>query len=112
MLPGVPRDSAYGELRWRHPATGFTAQLEAQYRSRIAVNDLNSEFADGYTVANLALGFQQGARDWRLSEFLRVDNLADRSYIGSVIVNESNGRFYEPAPGRNYMVGLQAKLNF
>ena len=47
-----------------------------------------------------------------VSEFLRVDNLADRSYIGSVIVNESNGRFYEPAPGRNYMVGLQAKLNF
>ncbi|MCQ4010748.1 TonB-dependent receptor, partial [Klebsiella pneumoniae] len=30
----------------------------------------------------------------------------DREYVGSVIVNESNGRYYEPAPGRNYGIGL------
>lgn len=38
--------------------------------------------------------------------FGRVDNLFDREYVGSVIVNESNGRYYEPAPGRNYGIGL------
>ena len=29
-----------------------------------------------------------------------MDNLANRSYVGSVIVNESNSRFFEAAPGR------------
>jgi hypothetical protein len=42
----------------------------------------------------------------------RVDNLFDREYVGSVIVNESNGRYYEPAPGRNYGVGLSVAWQF
>ena len=112
VLPGVPRASLYGELRWRHVPSGFSAVLEAQHRSRIAVNDINSDFADGYTVANLALGFAQRANGWQLSEFVRVDNLADRQYIGSVIVNASNTAYFEPAPGRNSTIGMQAKHGF
>ncbi len=110
VLPGVPRASLYGALRWRHVPSGFTAVLEAQHRSRIAVDDINSDYADGYTIANLTLGFAQRAGTWHLSEFVRVDNLADKQYIGSVIVNDSNKRFFEPAPGRNSMIGVQAKL--
>jgi iron complex outermembrane receptor protein len=110
VLPGVPRASLFGRLRWRYVPSGFTAELEAQHRSRIAVDDINSDYADGYTIANLALGFAQRAGKWQLSEFVRVDNLADKQYIGSVIVNESNKRFFEPAPGRNSTIGVQAKL--
>lgn len=33
----------------------------------------------------------------RLELGARVDNLADRHVVGSVIVNESNGRYFEPA---------------
>jgi iron complex outermembrane receptor protein len=54
---------------------------------------------------------QQGGR-WRLTEFVRVDNLADKNYVESVIVNEGNSRFYEPSPRRNYTLGLQASLQF
>ena len=110
-LPGVPRATLYGELRWRHVPSGFNALLEVQHRSRIPVDDLNSDYADAYTLANLALGFAQRAGDWRFSEFLRVENLADTRYVGSVIVNDGNGRFFEPAPGRNAMIGVQAKLD-
>jgi len=112
VLPGVPRNSVYGALRWSHPPSGFNVLFEVQYRSRIAADDANTQFADAYTAANLALGFRQGAGAWRLEEFLRIDNLFDEDYVGSVIVNESNQRFYEPAPGRNYMVGIQARHAF
>ncbi|EFS9233199.1 TonB-dependent receptor, partial [Salmonella enterica] len=44
--------------------------------------------------------------------FGRVDNLFDKEYIGSVIVNESNGRYYEPALGRNYGVGINLAWQF
>ncbi|HHU9729232.1 TPA: hypothetical protein ACUKZF_004553, partial [Escherichia coli] len=44
--------------------------------------------------------------------FGRVDNLFDKEYVGSVIVNESNGRYYEPAPGRNYGVGINIAWRF
>ena len=41
---------------------------------------------------------------------MRVDNVTDRAYIGSVIVADGNGRFYEPAPGRALMVGATLQL--
>jgi iron complex outermembrane receptor protein len=49
---------------------------------------------------------------WTFREFLRVDNLADRNYVGSVIVNEGNRRFFEPAPGRTWLVGVSAAYAF
>jgi iron complex outermembrane receptor protein len=112
VLPGIPRTHFYGEARWRHEASGFTAALEFVRNSRVAVNDANSEFAPGYGVMNMALGFSQRGEKWKLSEFLRIDNLTDRRVIGSVIVNEANGRYYEPSPGRNAMLGIQASLSF
>ena len=109
-LPGVPESLLYGELRYRHEP--FYAQLEALYKSRVPVNDPNSEFADAYTTLNLMAGVVQQGRSWRITEFARIDNLTDRNYVGSVIVNETNSRFYEPSPRRNMTIGIQASLQF
>jgi iron complex outermembrane receptor protein len=111
-IPGVSHTALYGALQWRHYASGFSAALEARHSGRVYVNDQNSDAAAAYTVANLRLGFEQKARDWRITETLRVDNLSDRRYIGSVIVADSNGRFFEPAPRRNLGVILSARLTF
>jgi iron complex outermembrane receptor protein len=111
-LPGVPRQTLYGELVWRYAPAGFHAAIEGRYTSRIYVNDPNTEAAGAYTVWNLRAGFEQRARNWRISEFVRVDNVMNREYIGSVIVAEANNRFYEPAPTRNYLIGVQASLQF
>ncbi|HUP94813.1 MAG TPA: hypothetical protein VM164_07885, partial [Burkholderiales bacterium] len=62
--------------------------------------------------ASVRAGFEQRTRQWRFSEFVRVDNITNRSYIGSVIVAEANGRFYEPAPGRNWLAGVSAQVSF
>ncbi len=111
-LPAVPEAYVYGELRWRHAPTGFSTTLEALYKSDVAVNDINTAFADAYAVFNLALGFTQEFGKWRLNEYLRIDNLGDRTYSGSVIVNDTNQRFYEPSPQRSMTIGVQAKLQF
>ena len=111
-LPGVPRASLYAELQWRHVATGFSAALEARHNSRVYVDDQNSDAAAAYTVANLRLGFEQKERDWRINETLRIDNLSDRAYIGSVIIADGNGRFFEPAPRRSLAIILSARHAF
>jgi iron complex outermembrane receptor protein len=56
-------------------------------------------------VANLRMGLAQTVGRVALSEFVRVNNVFDRRYAGSVIVGDTNGRFFEPAPGRNWFVG-------
>ena len=111
-LPGVPPQTLYGELIWRYAPMGFHAGVEVRHNGKVFVNDQNSEAADSYTVWSLRAGFEQRGRNWRISEFVRVDNVTDKQYIGSVIVSEANGRFYEPAPTRNVLVGVQASLQF
>jgi iron complex outermembrane receptor protein len=111
-LPGVPAQSFYAELVWRHPQTGFHAGVELRHNGRVFVDDANSQSAPPYTIGNVRFGFEQRSRRWRFTEFLRFDNVTDKQYIGSVIVAEANGRFYEPAPGRNWLLGLSAHLTF
>jgi iron complex outermembrane receptor protein len=112
MLPGVPEEQFYAEVAWRHAPWGLRVGLELLYRSEVAVNDVNSEFAPAFTIVNAIVGFEQRGTRWRITEFLRVDNVGDKAYIGSVIVNDGNGRFYEPAPQRNMLLGVQANFQF
>jgi iron complex outermembrane recepter protein len=110
VLPGVPKTQAYARFGYRQPR--LYAYAEGLYRSRVAVNDANSEFADAYTVFNLVGGLVQQGKGWRISEYVRMDNVTDRDYVGSVIVNEGNSRFYEPSPRRSMSAGIQASLQF
>jgi iron complex outermembrane recepter protein len=109
-LPGTARNQLYGELRYRRQA--WFAKVEGLYRTRVATNDPNDEFADAFAVFNLAAGLTQRAGGWRVTEFARIDNVGDRNYVGSVIVNETNRRYYEPAPRRSMSLGIQAVLTF
>ena len=110
-LPGVPNQVLQGELAWR-PGGGFHAAIEARRSGRVEVNEANVDAAAGYSVANLRAGQEWRAGDWRVSAFARVDNVTDRRYVGSVIVAEARGRYFEPAPGRSWFGGLSASRAF
>jgi iron complex outermembrane receptor protein len=112
-LPGVPQANAYAELAWARPEWyGFSAALEAQYAGKVYVNDRNTDAAPSYTVVNLRAGFEQAVAAWTLREFVRVNNIGDRDYVGSVIVGDTNSRFFEPSAGRNYLIGVSANARF
>lgn len=108
-IPGVPQTSAYGELVWR-PAAGVSAALEALYRSRVRVDDsAAARDAPGHAIANLRFSAEQRVGKWQISELVRLDNIFDRKTVGSVIVGESNGRYYEPGNGFGWLVGVRAR---
>ena len=111
-LPGVPLRYYYGEARWSPVGPGFSTALDVRYCDRIFTTDSNAEWADHYTVIDWRMMSEQRAGRWRINEFLRVDNLMGKGYIGSVIVGDTNRRYFEPAPGRNYTVGVSASLQF
>jgi iron complex outermembrane recepter protein len=109
-LPAVPKNSLYAGLTWSYAPLSFSTTLETLGRARIYADDRNSDAAAGYWALNLRAGFEQETRHWRFSEFARLDNLADRAYVGSVIVNETNSRFFEAAPGRTAYIVFNAAL--
>ncbi|MEO8673260.1 MAG: TonB-dependent receptor [Tahibacter sp.] len=108
-MPGVPTDVAslrvelHSENQWRYG-------IETDAIGAVSANDAGTARAPGYAVWAIDM-----SRDWRFGNALatvglRVDNVADRAYIGSVIVNEANSRYFEPGPGRQFSMTARWQL--
>ncbi|WP_343516894.1 TonB-dependent receptor PqqU [Klebsiella quasivariicola] len=110
-IPGIARNMGYASFGYQ-PEQGWYAGSDIRYMSDIMANDENTAKAPSWTVVGLTTGYKWSYGKMDLDLFGRVDNLFDREYVGSVIVNESNGRYYEPAPGRNYGIGLNLAWRF
>lgn len=112
-LPGIPKTSLYGELGWKEQSGRFGAALETIANGRVYAEDTNTATpAPGYAIVNARVQASQQLGGWKLRQFARLNNLFDRTYVGSVIVGDANRRYYEPAPGRNWVVGASAQYQF
>lgn len=110
-IPGIPESALFAAVQWGG-ATGWHAGIEGRYLAAVPVNDVNSESAPSYGLLGLDAGYVFAESWGRLRTFVRVDNLLDEEYIGSVIVNDGNGRFYEPGPERSVLAGLRMDWNY
>jgi iron complex outermembrane receptor protein len=111
-IPGTYKSQIYAEAAWKYQPLNFQTALEARYTSKTYVNDTNTDAVPDYTVYSLRGSFQQRQGNWKFTEYARIDNIFDESYIGSVRVNDANNRFFEPAPGRNWIMGVKANYMF
>ncbi|KQV51912.1 MULTISPECIES: TonB-dependent receptor [unclassified Duganella] len=112
-LPGVARAYGFGELAWRESGGRWGAALEGVASAKVYAEDSNTErAAPGYGLLNLRLTAVQAGAEWRVSEYVRLNNLAGKQYVGSVIVGDANKRYYEGAPGRNWVAGVSARYQF
>jgi iron complex outermembrane receptor protein len=107
-IAGTQRGLAYAELAWQ-PRASTELGLEVRSASAMTANDSNSEGAPRYTLLALrALQRYALPEKFQLELLARLDNATDKTYAGSVIVNEANGRYYEPGSPRAWL--LSARL--
>ncbi len=107
-LPGVPRRRLQLGVDWTGPR-GWHAGLQVDGQSAVPVNDADTARAPGYGLVGLRLD-----RTWRrggmtVTAFARLDNVLDRRYVGAVVVNQAQDRFYEAGPGRGIFVGVRLR---
>ncbi len=110
-LPGTARHTARLAFT-HHPSAAWQWGADLNLSGKVFVNDRNTDAAPGFAVASLHASHalqSQGSTRWQL--WARLDNLLDRNYAGSLVVNDGNGRFFEPAAGRRVMVGLRAQFD-
>jgi iron complex outermembrane receptor protein len=105
-IAGTLARTGYAELAWR-PRAHHEWALEVRGQSRLPVNDVNSDFAAGFGLLALRARTRIALDGGWLELLARVDNLADRRVVASVIVNEGNARFFEPAPGRSLLLSAR-----
>jgi iron complex outermembrane receptor protein len=108
-LPGVPKHNAYAAVRWGEEL-GWHGNVNGQYITAVAVNDVNSVFAPSYFVAGIDGGYGIELRNFQVSTFLRINNALNRRYVGSVIVDDGNSRYFEPGPGFNVLGGFSVTM--
>ncbi|MDO8441338.1 MAG: TonB-dependent receptor [Polaromonas sp.] len=118
-IPGIPQSFLFSELLWagramtgsnKGAALGAQAGLEFTQAGRLYANDTNTASADGYATLNARVSHGWAVGAGSLTAYARIDNLTDERYVGSVIVNQALSQFYEPAPGRNWTLGLRLVL--
>ena len=103
-IPGIPLHQVQASTTWRWHRLFLTA--EGTMSSRVLVDDANSATAAGWAVANLRAGGRVPLGDAAFVPVVGVQNVFDRRYVGSVVVNAAGGRYYEPAPERTLHIGL------
>jgi iron complex outermembrane receptor protein len=113
-IPGTYKQQAFAELAWVYPAWGFQTALNAVHNSSVQVSDTNTAgtAAAGYTIFNLRASLNQKSGPWSTTEYVTLNNFTDVKYIGSIKVNDSNSRSYEPAAPFNWIVGVKAAYKF
>ncbi len=113
QLPGVAREQYQLGVQWL-PFSNDVLQLDlgAQQRSRIFTADNNQVYAPAYTTFDISAQGSYPFNSLQFDWWLKLANLTDENCIGSVVVNQSNGRMFEPALGRNFSTGIKLIYQF
>jgi iron complex outermembrane receptor protein len=103
-IPGIPAQTLQASATLRSRMASLVT--EANFADKMFVNDANSESAPGFGIVNVRL---VSAALWQGSGgelTAGAQNVFDRTYISSVSVNASGGKFYEPGSERAYFIGI------
>lgn len=107
-IPGIPVQQLQASATWRWRA--LFATVEALAQGDAYADDANRTRLAGYEVVHARLGGTAGFGWPWLSPIVSVQNIFDRRYVSSVVVNAAGGRFFEPAPRRAIFAGLTVGL--
>jgi len=103
VIPGIPAHLLQAYVTARH--AGWFATVDGTASSRVSANDAGTVFAAGYATWNVRAGYSAPrVGHVRLEPTLGIENMFDRRYAGSVVVNATRSRFFEP--------GLPRRLTF
>jgi iron complex outermembrane receptor protein len=121
QVPGVPRHHLYVDVAYVH-ASGFHSGIDLQFWSDAFSNDFNgpppdgqngiehppqSEFInDGYLRTDVRIGWKHSVSSYQGDLSLGINNVFNSAYNGAITPNAFGNRFYEPAPGRNWFLGM------
>jgi iron complex outermembrane receptor protein len=110
-LTGVSPHNLVSRLDVR-TSPGVYMNLTHQFTDKLPLNDANTVYQDAYDLVNLRLGYAKSFGRMDLEVFVGVDNLLDESYSLGNDLNAFGGRFYQPAPTRNWYGGVKLGLNY
>jgi iron complex outermembrane receptor protein len=107
-IPGVPRHALrFAAIATPPGVTGLWTAVDATYASGYFVDDTLTTRTEPWWQVDIRVGWGGRVGAWWLRPFVGIDNVFNRHYVSSVVINAARGRYYEPAPGRSAYIGMQ-----
>jgi iron complex outermembrane receptor protein len=105
-VTGVPRTINVSgvDIKSRN---NYYANMTFNYTSSIPLNDANTVFAKPYHLLQMKIGKQINLNKCRINVFAGADNLLNEIYSLGNDINALGGRYFNPAPERNYYAGVK-----
>jgi len=108
LLTGVPQHTFNQTLNIT-VAKRLNLNLHYRFVSETPLTDDNEIFADSYHLVNANLDFKVPG-SLKINLFGGMENIFNTTYSLGNDLNAFGGRFYQPAPGRNFYLGAKWKL--
>ncbi|MGF1531695.1 MAG: TonB-dependent receptor family protein [Puniceicoccaceae bacterium] len=110
-LPGIPQYHGAIALSYE-PETGLFLNWQTRLIGEFFADDGNKEKISAYQVSDLRFGYQWKSGRWEWEPFGGIYNLFGEDYFANVRTNAFGGRYFEPAPPRNFFGGLKVTYHF
>lgn len=104
-IPGIPSSQFFLQLKYRS-SSDWQWVLSGEHSGAFFANDSNSVEIKAYQKVRFQ-GQKTVQTQWgKLDFFGGINNVLNTTYFDNIRLNAFGGRFYEPAPGRNFYFGL------
>lgn len=107
----IPEHQWFSDLRYSS-ADGWYLILNKRYVSPLFANDANTISDRGYLLLSIRGGFLFRIGGQKAEPTFGVNNLTDIRYNSNIRINAAGGRYYEPAPGRNFYISVKVNIAY
>jgi iron complex outermembrane receptor protein len=108
-LPGLPKHFGYAGVSYAG-ANGLLARLESVYSGKLYADNANATEVDSYVVTNFRASREFESGNWLVRPYIGVNNIFNERYFSNIRINAFGGRFFEPAPERNFYAGVVVRF--
>ena len=92
---------------------GIYLNFTHQYVDEIPLNDANTVYQDAYNLVNARMGWRSNLGvKWDMEIYAGVENLLNETYSLGNDLNAFGGRFFQPAPTRNFYGGIKLGMKY
>ncbi len=109
LIPGIPKSQHNIKIKYKNESN-FNLVVGLKRVGKMFADNSNKTEIDGYSSINVKMSKNLNLFKTSITPFISIDNLFNKEYFDNIRINAFGSRFYEPAPGINFIGGLKLNL--
>ena len=109
VIPGIPKSQHNIKIKYKNESN-FNLVVGLKRVGKMFADNSNKTEIDAYSSISVKMSKNLNLFETSITPFISIDNLFNKEYFDNIRINAFGSRFYEPAPGINFIGGLKLNL--